>query len=106
MAARHFDTIHNTVRPLSLEQSLLKGQKTQVWRNENRGVKIVFNTQLFEPEDPPIDPHDDPFDEEPFDEEPFDEEPRPPPPRFPETTIRSNKGRKIRIHSKVLKVSL
>ena len=46
MNARNFDTIHDILRCLSILQMILKGQKAQIWRNENRGVKwsswIVF----------------------------------------------------------------
>ena len=39
---RPFDTIRDLLRPLSLEQSLLKGRNSLIWRIGNRGVKICF----------------------------------------------------------------
>ena len=39
-AARHFDTIHDILRALSLAQSLLKGRNAPVSRSGNRGVNL------------------------------------------------------------------
>ena len=38
--ARSFDIINNTLRSLSLAQSLLKFRKTPIWRIGNRGVDV------------------------------------------------------------------